>query len=170
MDCTAEIVRCVIHPGIGIARVGNAPDGFVIGPEVPGAPPPDAGDFKDDIGRVLRQAARFRVYGLDADDNPVMELTPADADITWTVHVANKKAGWYEFRLALDIGAAQGLQVPRRNAGTAPADRGRLVIDPGPPSVSGLSAPPVPLDTGTFLGRAVNLGELRTDESGRLLV
>ena len=170
MVSTAEIVRCVIHPGIGIARVGNAPDGFVVGPEVPGAPPPDAGDFKDDVGRVLRQAARFRVYGLDAGGHPVMELTSANADITWTVHVANKKAAWYEFQLALDIGAAAALRLPRRNPGRTGADRAQLVIDPGPASISGPNADAVALDGGTFLGTPVSLGELRTDSDGSLLV
>jgi hypothetical protein len=165
-----NIVRCVIHPGIGIARVGNSPDEFFVGPEVPGVAPPSGDAYKDAQGQVKRQAARFRIYGLDATGTPVAELTPADADITWTVHLANKKAAWYEFRLALDIDAAQGLQVPRRNARTVGADRAQLVIDPGPRSVSGQNAPAVPFDTGTFRGTAVTLGELRTDDAGSLLV
>ncbi len=33
------IVRCAIHPAIGVARVGNSPDGYFIGPEVPDPPP-----------------------------------------------------------------------------------------------------------------------------------
>ena len=165
-----DIVSCVIHPGIGIARVGNSPDEFVVGPEVPGVAPPEGEAYKDAQGRVKRQAARFRLYGLDASGTPVAELTPADADITWTVHLANKKAAWYAFRRALDIDAAQGLQVPRRNAGTTGPDRDQLVIDPGPRSVSGANADAVTFDTGTFLGTPVMLGELRTDAAGSLLV
>jgi len=54
--------------------------------------------LKDDQGRIKRQVARFRLYGLDAADAVVQELTAADADITWTVHLANKKAAWYQFK------------------------------------------------------------------------
>jgi hypothetical protein len=90
----SKIVRAVIHPGIGIARVGNSPEEFFIGPEVPhpDAPPPNF--YKDTSGALKRQAARFRIYGLDADGNVVAELTQANAHIVWNVHLANKKAAW----------------------------------------------------------------------------
>src|SRR2546426_10556264 len=45
-----EIVRCAIHPAIGIGRVGNSPDGFFLGPEVPGHHPLPPGGFKDAEG------------------------------------------------------------------------------------------------------------------------
>ena len=66
-----------IHPGIGIARLGNSPDEFCISPEKPTALPiacdqqgnpllsPDGQSevtikqFKDAQGRIKRQAARF---------------------------------------------------------------------------------------------------------------
>jgi hypothetical protein len=51
---------------------------------------------------LKRQSARFRIYGLDASGKPLAELTAANATITWTVHIANKKAAWYEFQLAQD--------------------------------------------------------------------
>src|SRR5262245_32895471 len=86
-----EIVQAIISPAIGIARVGNSPDGWFLGPEVAGPHPYPAGGFKDAAGRMKRQAARFRIYGLDANGRVVRELTAADADITWTVHLANKK-------------------------------------------------------------------------------
>ena len=35
---TAAITHCVIHPAIGIARVGNSPAEWFLGPEVPGSP------------------------------------------------------------------------------------------------------------------------------------
>ena len=47
-----EIVRCVIHPGVGIARLGNSPDAYVIGPEAPGELPQPEGGFKDLAGRT----------------------------------------------------------------------------------------------------------------------
>ena len=40
---------------------------------------------------VKRQAARFRIYA-HHDDGSVEEITDAEADISWTVHLVNKKA------------------------------------------------------------------------------
>ena len=51
-----------IHPAIGIARVGNSPDEFFIGPERIGEEPDPPGGFKDAQCRVKRQAARFRIF------------------------------------------------------------------------------------------------------------
>ena len=121
-----------IYPGIGFARVGNCPDQFVLGPEVPGRPADAEGRFKDRQGRIKRQAARFRVYGFDADGVVLRELTAAEADITWTVHLANKKAAWAEFRGAAAEAKANagGNPLPLRNA--AISDRESLIIDPGP--------------------------------------
>src|SRR5687767_11821656 len=75
-----------IHPGIGIARLGDSPTEFCISPEEPAALPiacteggnplPGPGGaekrvdkLKDSKGRIKRQAARFRVYVYD-DDSP----------------------------------------------------------------------------------------------------
>ena len=41
-----------VHPAIGIARVGNSPDEFFIGPERIGQPPDPPGGFKDAQCRV----------------------------------------------------------------------------------------------------------------------
>jgi len=46
---------------------------------------------------VKRQAARFRLYGFDAVGTLVQEITQSDGDISWTVHLANKKAAWKRF-------------------------------------------------------------------------
>ena len=43
-----------IHPAIGIARVGNSPDEFFIGPERIGEDPNPPGGFKDAQCRVKR--------------------------------------------------------------------------------------------------------------------
>ncbi|WAS97368.1 LodA/GoxA family CTQ-dependent oxidase [Nannocystis punicea] len=161
------IVAAVIHPSIGVARVGNSPDKWFIGPEVPDPPAPAPGSRRDDQGRLARQAARFRVYGVDATGKIVRELT--DARVKWTVHLANKKAAWYQFQLALDVPeVASAPPTLLRNA--AVADRTKLVIDPGPRSISGANRPGVQFDTGAFMGTHVYLGELRTDDAGRLLV
>jgi hypothetical protein len=119
------IVRYVINPGVGIACVGNAPDEFFIGPETPGQQPsspvrttaPDGTiihHWKDSEGRVLRQAARFRVYGLNAAGEAVEEVVDSDrVTIRWRVHLANRKAAWYAFQNAMDLGD--------RRAGRAPS-------------------------------------------------
>ena len=60
-----------IHPAIGIARLGDSPDDYFVGPEAPGVMPPliradgtgsAPGKYKDAAHRVKRQGARFRVY------------------------------------------------------------------------------------------------------------
>src|SRR5215470_538526 len=162
-----DVVKCAIHPGIGVARLGNSPNGFFIGPEIPGQPAiPDDGLFKDSSGRIKRQVARFRIYGFDGNGRVVQELTADDAEINWTVHLANRKAAWYCFQTALDIPGAQATKL--RNP-TYPGDRNHLVIDPGPRTISGRQAQER-LDQGTFMGVEVPLGEIRTDDQGCLLV
>src|SRR5437868_13429131 len=99
------IVRYSIYPAIGIARVGNSETEYFIGPEAPGEVPNPEGGFKDEAGCIKRQAARFRIYGLNEDNKAVKEITADDANITWRVHVANRKAGWYQFNNAMDLGA-----------------------------------------------------------------
>jgi L-lysine epsilon oxidase-like protein/VWA domain-containing protein len=142
-----------IHPSIGVARVGNSPDDFFIGPELLGAYPDPPGGFKDAQCRVKRQAARFRIYA-HHDDNTVEEITSANADITWTVHLANKKAAF-----------------PGRGNAGATAD---LTINPGLRTLNGPDQGQL-FDTGTikFSGApmtTVPLGEIRSDADNRLLV
>jgi len=162
-----SIVQARIHPAIGVARIGNS-DEYFIGPEVPHPTPPPPGGYRDASGKLKRQGALFRIYGYDQHGQVVAELTSADATIEWTVHVANKKGAWYDFDAALDLSEAHDLKSARRNAFVQGADRDRLVIDPGPRSVSGANQHSTPFDTGEFLGRKVDLGELRTDTAGRL--
>lgn len=173
-----NIVSCAIHPGIGIARIGNSPDGYFIGPEAPGLTPNPTGGFKDAQGRIKRQAAKFRIYGLDEHGAVVAELESDHVTtITWTVRLANKKAAWYDFDLALDTPEAAGpplIQSKRRNVQYKGNDRRKLIIDPGARSIGGRNTkgpnPHYQFDTGTFLGKTVPLGELRTDADGGLLV
>ncbi len=130
-----EIVRCVISPGLGIARLGNSPDAYVIGPEAPGVSPDPAGGFKDPAGRIKRQGARFRVYGLDSAGHVVGEVTADVGQVAWRVHLANRKSGWYQFLNAMDLGAKYAKTPGRRNAavtGTArkgAGDRSRSAGD-----------------------------------------
>ncbi|MDY0811356.1 LodA/GoxA family CTQ-dependent oxidase [Kitasatospora purpeofusca] len=164
-----DIAYAKIHPAIGVARVGNSTrdDGWYYGPETPGPDPMPVGSLKDETGAFKRQAARFRLYGYNSAGNVVRELTNANASIEWGVHVANQKAAWYEFRLALDIPDMQGHSTPRRNKGI---DRRSLVIDPGRKTLRAGTGEHVEFTGGTFQGIPVPLGRMHTDEEGRLVV
>jgi hypothetical protein len=179
MSAESTIVRAAIHPAIGIARVGNSREpghaGFFVGPEVSDQAALPLGEYKDCTGALRRQAARFRIYGYNAAGEAVAELTPENAEIQWTVHLANTKAAWYNFELALDIpeaAAAGAVQSTRRNALIQGADRKRLAIDPGARSIRGKSASGAQyhFDSGRFFDLKVGLGELQTDAHGHLLV
>lgn len=154
------ITTVKIHPAIGIARIGNSPTDFFIGPEIPLDHRIPPGGYKDASCRVKRQAARFRLFGYDQNGNLVQELTAADADITWTVHLTNRKASATGFGL--------------RNSGVTGADRAGLVIDPGARTLNGPTQAAL-FDTGVFklpsqAAVSVPLGEIRTDVDARLIV
>jgi hypothetical protein len=157
-----------IHPAIGIARVGDSTDEYFVGPEAPGFPPslnrpdaphdPNAG-YKDDRGRIKRQGARFRIYEHTFDDAGALiqarEITAADAQIEWEVHLANRKAAAPNFQA-----------LGRRNKGE---DESRLIIDAGPQKISGAGQDMKRLQ-GRFMDVDVPLGDLLTDGAGRLIV
>lgn len=169
------IVRAAIHPAIGVARVGNSRDAFFIGPEVADQPALPQGEYKDKYGALKRQAARFRIYGHNSAGDVVAELTSHNADVNWTVHLANKKSVWYEFYHAFDIAEASGPGAPvtrRRNPQVTGTDRKSLIIDSGNRSISGKDTmgDAYRFNSGKFMNISVDLGELRTDDHGRLLV
>ena len=154
-----------IHPGIGIARLGNSDSEFYLAPVTPAGLPQEcdargnprfAGDgvtpllvttFRDRQGRIKRQAARFQVFVYDdasPEGRPLKIGDPVEGggnhgtlvDIQWQVYVANKKACWYQFDQTVgEHGYPPGH--PRRNADVSDATRSRLIIDPGPRQVNG---------------------------------
>jgi len=142
-ECTYRI-----HPSIGFARVGNSTDGWYLEPTSVGGLPTeldDAGNehavkqFKQG-GQVKRQAARFRIYRHEAGKSPV-EVRPGSGlrSLKWTVHIANKKAAWYQFQELqgnVMLGPDNTYEkqgVPLRNASfTKEEDRRKLIVDPGP--------------------------------------
>jgi len=161
-----------VHPAIGIARVGDSLDDYFIGPEAPDVPPslnkPGApsgnGKYKDEQGRIKRQGARFRVYEFTRDDSgrltEVREITAADGQIEWQVHLANRKAAAPKFE-------GSG----RRNPGIPES---KLVIDAGKQTISGTSQGMKRLK-GTFQASSdrpieVPLGGVLTDDAARLIV
>lgn len=149
-----------IHPGIGIARLGNSDSEFYLAPETPAGLPQACDDygnpryeadgikpllvrtFKDAQGRIKRQAARFQVFVYDDESPDGRPLKIGDkvegagnhgrlVDIQWRVYVANKKAAWFKFNATDgEHGYLDGH--PRRNADITGAARSRLIIDPGP--------------------------------------
>jgi hypothetical protein len=180
-----------IYPPIGIARVGDAPDKFYIGPEIyRGLPTTAAGkpitseELRDD-GRLCRQAALFHIFR--TTENGVEEVTldtPNVLSITWQAHLANKKPSWYTF-VTNEGQNGYASNHPLRNPGIK--DRNQLMIDAGPRKTSGRNASPVRFDETSMQQLGYNghfpqgnllpgnepinyLGELRTDQFGRLLV
>lgn len=161
-----------VHPAIGIARVGDSPDDYFVGPEAPGvAPslakpgaPPAGAKYKDALKRIKRQGARFRIYEFTRDNSgaltDVREITAADAHIEWRVHLANGKPAAPKFQ-----------ESGRRNQGIPVS---KLVIDAGNQTISGVSQAMKRLK-GTFQGSSdhpieVPLGDALTDDAGRLIV
>ncbi|HEY0143986.1 MAG TPA: LodA/GoxA family CTQ-dependent oxidase [Thermoanaerobaculia bacterium] len=182
-----DVAYCKVHPAIGIARVGGSTTAYCIGPEVPGedrsepvvramkpgAPPPHTNGYKDESGLLLRQAARFRIYGYDKKGNVLGELQPGDGvDVEWNVHLANTKAAWYKFDLAMDIPEFPTEQKASALRNATVSDRSQLTVDPGPRSIEGRGThgDAYKFNGGKFFGKELPLGELQTDENGRLIV
>jgi L-Lysine epsilon oxidase N-terminal/L-lysine epsilon oxidase C-terminal domain len=172
-----DVVAVRVHPGIGVARLGNAPeaDDYFFAADVPGAAPSPTGGFRDDLGRIKRQAARFRIYAT-LKSGEIRELTAADGDIQWRVEIANLKAGWYRFTNAMDLPRNLTVAVERRNPAVGRDDldfgalsRTKLAIVPQGQEISGRLRSGCVFDDGHFMGQPVYLGELRTDRDGRLI-
>jgi hypothetical protein len=170
-----RIASARIHPSIGIARIGNstAADGFFIGPQLCEPAPLPASAYRDRSGALKRQVAEFRLYGYDASGQVVCELAMDDnTKIAWTVELANHKAAWYNFDLALDIPEAADVASSLRNSIVKGVDRQKLCIEPGPRTIAlpATQGPEYSFASGRFGGIPVDLGELRTDANGRLQV
>ncbi|CAL2108681.1 hypothetical protein T190115A13A_90027 [Tenacibaculum sp. 190524A02b] len=164
------IVKAAIYPPIGIMRVGNSVNEYFIGPLVDNpTPKTDPYAYRDELGALKRQAAQFRIYGLNAAGQAVKELNSDNAIISWSSHLANQKASWYQFQIALDIPeAADAPPSFLRNIDVK--DRKDLLIDGGSQTVSGVNVDSGATFKGSFMGKSVYLGEMRTDDKGRLLM
>jgi hypothetical protein len=159
-----------IYPPLGIARVGNSSE-YYLASDIPGLIEKPAGGYKDGGGKIKKQVARFRIYAFNEAGQVIKEITAAEANIEWRVHVANVKSAWYEFNNALDL---EGYAIPAtfRNANVNGVARKKLVIDPGIKKISGKNQKDKPeymLTGGEFYGKPVPLGKIETDAQGRLL-
>jgi hypothetical protein len=126
-----RITSVRIHPGIGVARVGNSASDYDIGPEVIYPTRTEYGATRDKGGAIKRQAARFCVYGYDKYGNVVAEIQQSsNSSVEWSVHVANRKAQWFELNAAMDIPATKNISVPLRNSAVTGSGRAALCIDP----------------------------------------
>lgn len=166
-DC---IVTAGIYPPIGVMRVGNSDNEYFIGPLVsePVALTDDYA-YRDKTGALKRQAAQFRIYGFNAAGNAIKELTADNAKIVWHSHLANQKSSWYQFQMALDIqDAANAPASMLRNINVA--DRNSLIIDGGDQTVNAPNIDGGHPFIGQFQEETVYLGEMRTDDKGRLIM
>jgi hypothetical protein len=179
-----------IHPAIGIARVGNADRSqFFIGPEFPGQGPTGYAKIGTTVpsfkasGKIKPQAQRFRIFEY-VDKNgqlePQREISLGEKDcvsIEWTVHVANRKASFFKFRYQA---GEEFASTRRRNDKIT--DPRKLELDPLPRSISGANQGPVEFRKGKSKNPSRELwpdpppsppieylGELRTDDAGRLI-
>ncbi|WNG59977.1 hypothetical protein F0U59_38605 [Archangium gephyra] len=179
-----------IHPGIGIARVGNSDD-YYLAPVTAGGLPQETNgtpvsQFRDNQNRIRRQAARFSVYVYDQNspNGRLLQFDPNGiVDIEWKVRLANKKAAWRKF---LQLYGENGYDAnhPYRNPLTVGDDRKKLIIDPGPQTVrctSGTTQAEFAQGKGpagyaqTFPPALTpygitTLGELQTEPEGSLIV
>lgn len=189
-----------IYPSVGVARLGNSHGQFYLAPTTIGGLPYEADpygnptayvqNFKDPAGQVRRQGQPFKIY---QDDGTEITLDSPNVDsITWTVHIANKKAAWYQYSelegnlLYGSDNSYENRKVPFRNPSqTSFEDRQQLIIDPGPRSISGKRQAPVsfdkanapadypvsfPPDDVKYGVPITSLGDLLTDNQGRLIV
>jgi hypothetical protein len=156
-----------IHPAIGITRLGNSPDGYFIGPEIPGVHP-DVRACRDSAGRLKRQAARFRLFAYDNKNHLLGEITAGSGiDIQWTVHLRNTKAAGRRFAGILHQHS------PLRNQRYKGYSRSDFILDGKPTPIRGVLQRQE-IECCTFMRLAfspvLRLGTLITEEHGQLLV
>ena len=185
-----------IHPSVGVARLGNSTTDICLSPTTIGGLPFDADsngnslgpitDFKDAKGLIKRQGQPFTIL-TDYGEEITLD-SPGVQSIEWTVHLANKKAAWYQYSelkgnlLYGPQNSYQSWDVQFRNP-DAP-DRSKLIIDPGPRSISGRAnsigfdknnvpagyPAQYPPDHVHYGVPVTTLGDLLTDNAGRLVV
>ena len=156
-----------IHPAIGIARLGNSPKEFFLGPEIPGDYP-RVDKYRDSDMLLKRQGARFRLFEYYGKHNKQFREINADdprvKSIRWTVHLVNSKAAGRFFA---------GILHPDSRLRNKKHSRRSLVLDGKLASVEGTYRK-VDINCEKFIHKKfpspLRLGTLRTDSKGRLIV
>lgn len=166
-----------IYPPVGIARLGGH-DQFFIGPEIPGVGPKEiqtddsetaVTTFKDASKKnIKKQGIRFHLFESDDGETYRPANLPGGTVVTWKVTLANKKSA--VVRPANPPITPQRPQLQNNSQG--------LLIDGGTKTISGTKT-----TSEKFVGRFqsigpdgqpysvdVELGQLRTDAKGRLIV
>ncbi len=165
--------RFEIHPSIGIARVGDSTSEYYLAPDSsqrdfvpdgayriasdsgPGDFVPQGG-YRDAEGKIRRMGVRFRIYERDANGEILREITSDEAEIVWRVHLVNKKAAMMD---------------PDSDTLLNPEHPDTMTINPGEREIGpGIQHEVMIGDIGPSAERQVTLGELITDENGRLIV
>jgi hypothetical protein len=166
-----------IFPALGIARLGADGD-FIVGPEIPGQGPgelrPDSTlgsvtHFKDATRtKIRKQGARFHLFESENGIDWQPAKLPAGATVTWAVTLENKKS-------AVKRNGEPPVSPTRPQVA---ADLQSMLIKGGTQEVSGANQTSNPFK-GPFATTAPNgqpfnveveLGQLRTDAQGRLIV
>ncbi len=150
--------RFQIHPSIGIARVGDSTSDYYLAPDSWHRDFIPEDGYRDAEGKIKRMGVRFRIYELDADGEVLGEVTAtANVEIQWRVHLVNKKA-------AKDHPFGSGTPLN-------PEDPATMTIDPGVQEIAGDQRE---VEVSGFIGPSaeieVKLGDLKTDDDGRLVV
>jgi L-lysine 6-oxidase len=191
-------MKLEIHPSVGVARLGNSTTEICLSPDKIGGLPFDSDvsgnltgpiiDFKDIKGLIKRQGQPFKIFQENGEE--ITLDSPNVASIEWTVHLANKKAAWYQYSelqgnlLYGESNSYTNQNILFRNPNILGSDRQSLIIDPGPRSISGKqqsigfnkeNAPanyPIqyPSPVVKYGVPVTTLGDLLTDNQGRLVV
>lgn len=165
-----------IFPSIGIARLGQD-DNFFIGPEIPGLDASElqndgstrpVGKYKDASSKKIRkQGARFHLFESEDGQTWVPANLPPEA-VTWKVALVNKKSA------VTRPGEPPKMAVRP----VVPDGNQKMVIDGGIQSITGKKTSSAILKgvyettnpDGSVFKVDVDLGQLKTDGQGRLIV
>ena len=170
-------MRYRIFPSIGIARLGEDGD-FFLGPERPGD---RAGELQPD-GTVLpltrlkdatrtkirKQGARFHLFESNDGTSWAPANLPATATVTWTVTLENQKSA--VTRSVDPPTTFMRPQVPAGNESMVIRGGTKQVTGPNAVSTSFVGPYSTTAPDGSSFQVDVDLGLLRTDGQGRLIV
>ena len=160
---STTITRCKIHPAIGIARVGDGGEDLLPdrrGPAYPVYPRASSTRTAPDGSAPGGPFPRLRLQRPHGE--VVRELTDEEAEIRSTVHLANRKAAACDSRAPPNPpnSAIRRCMIARVSSS----------IRENAPSSGRNSSGTAQFDTGAFAGDKVDLGDLRADAFGRLVV